>query len=161
MKFQISTSYAVQILCYLHNNKKEVKTAQAIADEIKCSYSFIIKIMRQLRARGFLIAVQGRHGGYALKVPAKQISFYDVFACMEGKPKVNRCPGNKKKLCSKKMKEECEFHKFFCHLQGNIILQLKEMKISDLADKMGDKVRKETCVPHWQETCMPEWQETG
>jgi len=144
MKFQVSTGYAVQILCCLHKNKKEVKNAQAIADEIKCSYSFIIKIMRQLRARGFLTAVQGRHGGYTLRVPVSQISFYDVFTCIEGKPKINYCPGNKKKLCSKKKKEKCEFHKFFCHLQENIILQLKEMKISDLADKMGDKVRKET-----------------
>jgi len=84
MKLHAHTDYAIQILQYLHKYKDALQSAASISMSTGIDYPLVVKAANKLRRRGFIQSAHGRRGGYALGRPAHEISFYDVFVCMEG-----------------------------------------------------------------------------
>jgi len=146
MKMQISTEYAIRILQYLHEhgNKGELHTSVHIAEAIDISYPFFIKIANQLKKGDLLHSVQGRNGGYKLGKCAYEISLYDVFVCVEGALRINRCLNKDGAPCSSGDKASCKLRKFWHRLQEDVIIApMSKMRISDLVHPVEDKVEKE------------------
>ena len=132
MKIQISTDYAIRALQYLHDNPGRICTAAEIAEATGVSYSFFIKIANLLRGRGLVSTKQGRHGGYILGKPANDITLYDVFFCIEGKPAVSSCL--KGSSCVLRVRDvDCRLRSVLGDLQGTIISELSNCSIADLA----------------------------
>jgi len=132
VKFQVSTDCAIQILKYLHRNKGELLSSITIAASVGVSYPNFTKIANQLKKKGLLHSVQGRNGGYQLKKPAHEISLYEVFLCMEGDLRINRCL-RKERPCSWGRENDCSLHGFLHDLQEKIIAELSGKSVADLA----------------------------
>ena len=133
MKIQISTDYALRILRYLHENKGELHTAMNIAQAIGITYPVFIKIANQMKREKLLNSAQGRHGGYQLGKPAHEISFYDVYLCIEGDLQINRCfKETEDEPCTNGHKAHCKLHQFLHSLQDEMIASMSEVSIADL-----------------------------
>ena len=143
MKIQIFTDYAIRVLLHLHKSEKVCKAVE-IADAVGISYPSFVKLAKALRRRGLVDATKGRYGGYVLKKPAKQISVYDVYSAINGELDISPCL--ERKSCINEMKEECVIFDFFISVQDSMVARMKKVKISDLAEKMGDKVKEETGI---------------
>ena len=133
MKIQVSTDYATQILQYLHRNRGEVHTATSIVAFMNISYPLFTKIANQLKKGNFLSSVQGRNGGYQLAKPAEEISFYDVFLCMEGDLSLRHCLKKGGKPCRNGELHTCKMQGFFRSVQEKIIADMSNLYIADLA----------------------------
>jgi len=131
MKLQISTDYAVQILRYLHEKKDELHTAGSIAESIGISYHFFVQIANQMKKRGLLVSIQGRNGGYQLGRTAHDISFYDVFMCMEGELQISRRL-QRNRFCDHDGVNYCKVHGFLHYLQDRMVEEMSNQSIADL-----------------------------
>jgi len=147
MRIQLFTDYAIRALLYLQKHER-MCTAAEIAGAIGMSYPSFLKLAKALRGKGLMDVAQGRYGGYRLKKPAKQISVYEVYLATSGKLDISPCLENRGRACINEMKEHCGIYDFFISVQDSMIAQMSQMKISDLADKMG----KEASILEWKET---------
>ena len=84
MELQATTTYALQILLYLHQHKGALHSAARIANHIGGSDPLVTKIADRLREKGLIQATRGRLGGYKLGKSTHEISVYDIFSCFEG-----------------------------------------------------------------------------
>jgi len=141
MKLQITTDYAVRILLYLQENRRELHTAMAIAEAVGITYPFFIKIATLLKKHSLVNVVQGRNGGYALGKPAHKISLYDVFRSIEGELRINRCLASGKR-CTHGETTNCGVYSFLWNLQDGLIIQMSEKKLSDLGRSGEDNVER-------------------
>ena len=151
MKIQIFTDYAIRVLLHLHKHAR-MCTAAEIADAVGMSYPSFLKLARALRRKGLVDVTQGRYGGYTLKKPIKQISVYEVYLATSGELDISPCLENRGRSCINEMKEECVIYDFFVNVQHNMIAQMSQMKISDLAEKMGNNIKKDTGIFQWKDT---------
>jgi len=128
MQLQITTSHAIRILQHLHRSE-EICTMQSIAKAVGITAPQCTRIMARLK-RDMVVRSPGRGGGYRLKRPAEEISFYDVFLAVEGElyisPYLNlRRAGGEETACRKT-------EGFLEMLQGNIIEDMLGVSIADL-----------------------------
>ena len=125
MYIQIFTEHAVRILQYLHIYRG-LQSGMDIAESLGISYPTFIVIAGHLRRAGLLISVQGRNGGFRLGRPATEISFYDVFLCIE------------KDLCISRSLEggggaDGEVQAFLQTWQDSLITEMSNQTIAELA----------------------------
>jgi len=131
MKIQISTDYAIRILHFLHTHNG-MHTAMEIANATEITYPFFIKIANLLKKQGFLNSIQGRNGGYVLGKRAHEISFYDVYVCMEGEMQIGACV-RKNEQCLRGKMYDCKLCKKWSALQEKIIEEMSSQHIAGLA----------------------------
>ena len=142
MRIQLYTDYAIRALLYLQKHER-MCTAAEIAGAIGMSYPSFLKLAKALRRKGLMDVTQGRYGGYTLKKPAKQISVYEVYLATSGKLDISPCLENRGKACINEMKEHCVIYGFFVNVQDNMIAQMSQMKISDLAHSVERDTEKD------------------
>ena len=77
--------YALHALIVLaqHGGDEPMMIAD-IAEEANIPRKFLEQILLELRKRGILRSQRGRHGGYMLGKPAKDISFADIIRVTDG-----------------------------------------------------------------------------
>jgi len=72
-----------------------VTNVNTIAEQTKSSRHHVAKIMQRLVKDDFIVSQRGPKGGFALKKPANEISFLDIFESIEGKIDIISCPVGK------------------------------------------------------------------
>jgi len=126
MKIQIQTEHAIRILRYLHVHRG-LQSGVDIAKELGISYAAFFTIAARLRKAGLLVSTQGPNGGYRLRKPATEISFYEVFLCME------------KELCIGRSLKDGQVdpgdgvQAFLQRWQDNLIAEMSSQTIAELA----------------------------
>jgi len=104
-------------------------TGQSIAKALGIANQRFTRIANRLRGAGIIVSASGRHGGYMLGRPAKEISIYDVFVSMQGDLYISKCVESADK-CENR---HCEMHAFLQTLQDNLIERMAGKSIVDLA----------------------------
>ncbi len=112
MKITLEADYAVRIICYL--SKREIASANEIAEAIGVTQRFTLKILRKLSLNGFLASKKGVNGGYYLCIKPEEITLLAVIEAIDGRICVNRC-GADGTPCTRmgNNKEDCRFHVIF------------------------------------------------
>ncbi|QHQ63366.1 Rrf2 family transcriptional regulator [Anaerocolumna sedimenticola] len=133
MQLQITTDYAIRIVCYLAKHQNQLLTAREMSDQLGITYAYFIKVVSRIRQAGFIKSVQGSAGGYFLAKDAADITLYDIIEAMEGQIHINRCLENGR-CCSRFAadKQVCQVHNFLESLQDNLITALKSKNICDI-----------------------------
>ncbi|HIT90750.1 MAG TPA: Rrf2 family transcriptional regulator [Candidatus Merdenecus merdavium] len=131
MKFQITTDYAIRIMCYLLEHKNESATAKHISSELGITYQYFMKVINRLKQANLVRTIQGCNGGYMLAHPNKVISLYDVIRIMEGDLIINNCLAPEG-FCSRDATPTCQLHKVFESLQYDLIEKLESVKLNDI-----------------------------
>lgn len=77
--------YAIKALLALARTKDgELVSANHIADEQNIPKKFLDLIFFELRREGLIVGARGRDGGYALKMPAANISIARIIRAVDG-----------------------------------------------------------------------------
>jgi Rrf2 family iron-sulfur cluster assembly transcriptional regulator len=86
MQFSVASAYGLQAMIKLAEAQKyegALLSLPELTDEHYFSNDYMERVLRQLRTAGLLKSGRGRHGGYALAKPAKQITIKDIFEALE------------------------------------------------------------------------------
>jgi len=103
-----------------------------IAKEVGISYSIFLTIAVQLRRKGLLVSVRGQNGGFALGRPATEISFYDVFLCIEEELCISRSLRIGQEDADDAV-HDGKVHEFLQTWQDKMIAEMSGKSIADLA----------------------------
>ena len=83
--FSRRCDYALQAVLYLALKRPdELTPAKALAAKLDLPIHFLAKILHDLAGKGLLHSLKGPSGGFALGMPAKDITLYHVVAAIDG-----------------------------------------------------------------------------
>ncbi|MBP6976808.1 MAG: Rrf2 family transcriptional regulator [Bacteroidales bacterium] len=85
-----AASLAIHCLALVASNEKSIK-ASAMAKQLGASRNHLAKVLQQLVRHNYLSSTRGPNGGFTLRVAPGDISLYDVYELMEGKPELEYC----------------------------------------------------------------------
>ena len=130
MLMQDFISHAVQLLQHLHKHQDAIQTESMLVKSLGISRTTFYRIANRLRRTGLLISGLDGNRGYALGKPVHEISFYEVFIAVEGEPRLRPslrgAPGYTEM-------DNREIHKFLQAVQDNMIAEMSDKCIVDLA----------------------------
>lgn len=133
MQLKITTDYAIRSLVYLAM-MHECMSSHRISESMGIPQKYLIKILRELKAAGWVDSVCGGTGGYQIIKDPQSIRLLDVIQRMEGTVKINRCLEHDK-YCSRFATENCPVRNCYTQMQHQIEDMLANITIAQLADE--------------------------
>jgi Rrf2 family protein len=110
-------------------------TINEISEDEGLSTSYVAKLMRILRQRGFVRSVRGQVGGYALARPAEKIIVGEVLAALGGRLFDPRfCSEHSGLEASCKKLRECSIRTLWRTLQVLVDQVLSKVTLADLVN---------------------------
>jgi len=86
------TKYAIKALVILGKNMDQPPMQiSRIAEAERIPKKFLEQILLELKRRGILTSIRGKHGGYTLGRPADKISFAEVIRAIDGPLALSPC----------------------------------------------------------------------
>lgn len=82
MQFTMTTDYALRIVTYL-SQKGDVVTTSQLSNELQIPMNYIPKIIKNLKNKKIIYAIEGVKGGYRLAKKPKSITLLDVILATE------------------------------------------------------------------------------
>jgi Rrf2 family transcriptional regulator, iron-sulfur cluster assembly transcription factor len=90
--FSRQCEYALQAVTYLALKDPEAMTsAKDLTQKLDIPYHFLAKILQSLVHKGLLISQKGPTGGFALGMPAKEITLFHIVEAIDGVSFTNEC----------------------------------------------------------------------
>ncbi|PST37190.1 Rrf2 family transcriptional regulator [Faecalibacillus faecis] len=133
MQFTMTTDYALRIVTYL-SQKGDVVTTSQLSNELQIPMNYIPKIIKNLKNKKIIYAIEGVKGGYRLAKKPKSITLLDVILATETTMSFNKCLETNG-TCSKNCQDSCAIRKILESLQNDMIHQLEKVTFSDLINK--------------------------
>ncbi len=87
-----TAEYALRAIVYLADHEDEANTTETIAGVTKVPVGYLAKIMQLLAKGGLVSSQRGLHGGFTLLKPPKELTMYDVLACVDPIERITECP---------------------------------------------------------------------
>ena len=133
MQFTMTTDYALRIVTYL-SQKGDVVTTSQLSNELQRPMNYITKIIKNLKNKKIIYAIEGVKGGYRLAKKPKSITLLDVILATETTMSFNKCLETNG-TCSKNCQDSCAIRKILESLQNDMTHQLEKVTFSDLINK--------------------------
>lgn len=137
MQLNLTTDYAIRSILYL-TIKGPMASAPEIAEQMHIPRQYLTTMARRLKDAGLIGAQGGKHGGYYLARPAKDITLLDVIRAMEGTIQLNRCLEHDR-YCSRFATENCPVREVYVSLQSTVEDFLGSVTMADLQNKLSEK----------------------
>ena len=125
MKYTKATNYALHLMAYFV--KKEGKnnlSLQPLAAHMNISPTYLSKILTQLVKTDLIQSTPGVNGGYSLRKPKDEISFYDVIQAIEGSGALFACDIEET--------YDCRIEKIMKDAEEKMVNYLKQKLIYDI-----------------------------
>lgn len=84
MRLTTRTNLALRTLMVCAVNPTKIVRKSDVATAINASENHLAQVVNQLGQEGFLSTLRGRHGGFMLAIPAREISVGRLFRIFEG-----------------------------------------------------------------------------
>ncbi|TAL17970.1 Rrf2 family transcriptional regulator [bacterium] len=141
MRITARSDYAIRAVFDLaYHTGGGSATAEEVAGRQKISQRFLEQIFLKLRNSGVITSKRGPAGGYRLLKSPKEISLYDIIACVEGPIELVLCvSGEDEPESGCGMQGECVARFFWKEIGEKISSILKETSIEDLCLKAERK----------------------
>jgi len=142
MKLSTKARYGLRMMVEL---ARELKTNQLvrlgkIAQITGLSVNYLAQLAIPLKAKGLLVGVSGKYGGYRLSRSANQILISDVVGASIGKINLVECVGDPSICLNSSF---CETRLIWVILNESFIDALKKYTLADLINKgYREKMRK-------------------
>ena len=133
MQFTMTTDYALRIVTYL-SQKGDVVTTSQLSNELQIPMNYIPKIIKNLKNKKIIYAIEGVKGGYRLAKKPKSITLLDVILATETTMSFNKCLETNG-TCAKNCQDSCAIRKILEGLQNDMTHQLEKVTFSDLINK--------------------------
>ena len=139
MKYTKATNYALHIMAFFvkqDGNGRENFSLQPIANHMDISSTYLSKILTQLVKADLIQSAPGVNGGYSLRKPKDEISFFDVIQAIEGSGALFSCEMSDQGSCRlEKIMREAENHMITYLKQKKLYEVVSENSISDTCKK--------------------------
>ncbi|CRX39352.1 RrF2 family transcriptional regulator [Estrella lausannensis] len=131
-----TSEYALRIMVILAQQKTDsFLRGEEIAKGTKVPEAYLAKILQSLNRAGLVRAQKGIGGGYAMNLPASQISLFDIINAVDPFTRIKKCPlgiAGHETLCPLHKKLDtayADFQKIFenCHLSD--LLQNRDQPV--------------------------------
>lgn len=125
MKYTKATDYALHIMAYFVKQEgNENLSLQPLAEKKNISPTYLSKILTQLVKADLIQSAPGVKGGYSLRKPKTDISFYDVIQAIEGSGALFTCEMDDNR--------SCPLEKVMREAEEKMVEYLKEKRIFDI-----------------------------
>lgn len=132
--FSRQCEYALQAVIYLALKPEgEMTSIRELTKKLNIPYHFLAKILQDLSYKGLLISQKGPTGGFALAMPAKDITLFHVVEAIDGVDFTNRCVMGFPE-CSGK--NPCAVHDRWATIRESIYNMLVNKSIAQMAREM-------------------------
>ncbi|MFD5319275.1 Rrf2 family transcriptional regulator [Streptomyces sp. NPDC127098] len=99
MSVSSRSAVAIHALTMLARWRDRTLTSGGIADSLASNPVLVRRILGNLRDAGLVRSIEGRHGGWQLARPAREITLYDAYAAVEAGPVLSRHPHPPSEAC--------------------------------------------------------------
>lgn len=93
MRLTAYTDYNLRVLVYLALNRDGSSTIREISERYGISKNHLMKVVRELSRRSYVIAIRGKNGGLRLNVPPAEINIGRLVREMENDLALVECLG--------------------------------------------------------------------
>ncbi len=132
--FSRQCEYAIQAVLYIALKPQgEMTTIKELSATLKIPYHFLAKIFQDLTYKGLLISHKGPSGGFALGMPAKDITLFHLTEAIDGTDFLHNCILGFPE-CSET--QPCSVHSTWGTLRDAVYNMLVSKNISQLAHEM-------------------------
>jgi Rrf2 family iron-sulfur cluster assembly transcriptional regulator len=132
--FSRQCEYALQAVMYLALKAEgEWTSIKELTKKLNIPYHFLAKILQSLTYKGLLKSQKGPAGGFALGMPAKEITLFHIVEAIDGVDFTNKCVLGFPE-CSGK--NPCAVHDKWGILREQIYAMLVSKNIAQMAKEM-------------------------
>jgi len=140
LMFSRECEYALQAVLYLALQPEDDMTSiKALTKKLGIPYHFLAKILQKLTRKGLLRSLKGPTGGFALALPAGQITLFQIIDAIDGADFMTTCILGFSE-CSGR--NPCSVHEQWGAMRNSIHAMLVDKNISQMA--------RETRKPEYQ-----------
>ncbi len=123
------TDYSLRVLIYLAVKGDELSTIQDIADSYAISKNHLMKIVQELSAKNYLLAIRGKNGGLKLNTNPKDINVGRLVRDLEKEQSIVEC-FSKSNACA--ITPSCQLKSIFHEALENFFKSLDKYSLADL-----------------------------
>lgn len=133
LKISKSVEYSIFALKQIYNNQSSnLLIARDIAERENIPAELVAKLLQKMTKNGILESVQGKFGGYMFAINPDDITLFTIIEAIDIDVQITEC------LCENATKEnckrilDCSLRSAFNKLQTEIIILLKNLKLTDM-----------------------------
>jgi Rrf2 family transcriptional regulator, iron-sulfur cluster assembly transcription factor len=140
--FSRQCEYALQAVLYLALRPEgEMTSIKELTGRLKIPYHFLAKILQDLSRKGLLSSQKGPTGGFALAMPAKEITLFHIVEAVDGADFTRTCVLGFAE-CSGA--SPCAVHDTWGGLRDSIYSMLVTKNVAQLAREMKKPEYRQT-----------------
>ncbi len=128
------TDYAIIALSHMAQRPGEVCTAREIAEQFHVPVSLLMNVLKTMNQGELVRSVRGAKGGYALALPADEITLADIITSVEGPIRFVQCVSaadNSEPSCN--LFESCPMVKPVQKVQDKLRAFLERVTLAQIA----------------------------
>lgn len=134
------TDYSLRILMYLGINQDRLVTIQEISEQYQISKNHLMKIVQELNAKDYIIAIRGKNGGLKLKGEPDSINIGALVKDLEQDFSLVECFTNKNACV---IAPACQLKAIFSEALDEFLTTLNQYTLADLLpNKTQVKLKK-------------------
>ena len=131
--FSRECEYALQAVMYLALKKPDdIVSIKEITDTLRIPFHFVAKILQTLTHEGLLVSHKGPAGGFALALPAQQITLLQVIEAIDGDRFMHDCVLGYDR-CS--TENPCALHEQWSQSKEGIVAMLSGKNVAEMAGR--------------------------
>lgn len=132
--FSRQCEYALQAVLYIALKPEgQMSSIKEMTRKLHIPYHFLAKILQDLSRKGLLTSLKGPTGGFALGMPAKDITLFHIVEAIDGADFTSKCVLGFPE-CSGK--NPCAVHEHWADLRDGIYKMLVSKHIANMAKDM-------------------------
>jgi Rrf2 family transcriptional regulator, iron-sulfur cluster assembly transcription factor len=151
--FSRHCEYALQAITYIATKPRRSATSiKELASKLEIPYSFLAKILQDLKAKGLLFSQKGPHGGFGLAGKPQAITLLHVVNAIDGLDFSNRCVMGFTH-CDDQV--PCAAHAYWGNIRKGIYAMLAESNLKEAAiamKKPGNNEGRLFVNSRWRQT---------
>lgn len=123
------TDYSLRVLMYLALQENELVTIKEVAERYSISKNHLMKIVQELGAKGYLIAMRGKNGGIRLSRPPEEIIIGNIVRTLEQSSTLVECFGADNHCV---ITPACQLKRMFAEAMESFFKCLDQYTLADL-----------------------------
>lgn len=133
MRISKKTDYALRVMVELAaKGPGAVMSIRRLAEENDIPKRFLEQIMIELRNKGWVSPIAGRHGGYKICCDPEKLTMGRIIRHFNGVLSPIGCvSAERPKPCSQELK--CRFRRVFLNVRNHVVEMLDRLTLADIA----------------------------
>lgn len=139
MNIKRFTDYSLRILIYLALKEDELVTIKEVAERYKISKNHLMKVVQELSATGYILAIRGKNGGVKLNRSPELINVGELVRMTERDSILVECFGSDNQCV---ITPVCQLKNILAGAMESFFTYLDQYTLADLVQKNNGALMK-------------------